>query len=110
MTSEIGERDIDAIIRQVQQQMPEVKVTQLRKIHPADDDNLWYFCLSDVEQWIQIENPACPFLVETDEQWGKKALKATTVDEAVTMIAIYLKSVKEGQTAHLVGDSYWSKL
>jgi len=56
---------------------------------------------------IQIEGASCPFLIETDEQSSRQALKATTVDEAVEMIVTYLQSVKAGRPTRLAGEPYW---
>ncbi len=103
------ERDIDIVIQQVCQRMPEVKVFQWPVKRPTDDDSLWWFDLPEVKWNIQIEGYFCPFLVETDEQCCGEALKARTIDEAVEMIVSYLQSVKTGYPAHLTGELYWSK-
>ena len=103
------ERDIDIVIRQVHQHLPEAEVVQLRVKWPADDNNLWWFSLPEVEPEIQVERACCPFLVETDEQCSSLALKAMTVDEAVTMIVNYLQSAKAGSPIQLAGELYWSK-
>lgn len=105
--SENQERDIDAVIRMVQQQMPAVRITQWHKIWPADDDNLWWFALPGVAQDIQVEGASCPFLIETDEQCCRNALKPVTVQEAVAMIINYLMAAKEGRCLHLEGQLYW---
>lgn len=106
-SSENQERDIDAVIRMAQQQMPTVRITQWHKIWPADDDSLWWFALPDVAQEIQMEGASCPFLIETDEQCCKAALKAATVQEAVAMIVGYLTAAQEGRSLHLEGQLYW---
>ncbi len=100
-------RDIDAVIRAVRQQMPSVKVAQWQKVRANDDDNLWWFALPGVKRDVQVENASCPILIETDEQCCKQALKATTVQEAVTMIVTYLTAASEGLPCHLEGNSYW---
>jgi hypothetical protein len=87
-------KDIFHIIEKVRQILPDVEVQQEQKIHPADDDGIWYFYLPGVEQNIQIESSFgwCPFIVETDEQSGYEARTAKTVDQAVEMIVEYLES------------------
>lgn len=109
-------RDIDIVIRQVQQQIPQVKIGQWHKILPGDDDNLWWFSLpgsrQDVEiegASIQIEGASCPFLIETDGQDCKAALKASTIEEATAMIVTYLKSVGEGSPCRLTGEFWWTQ-
>ena len=83
-------RDIDVLIRQVRRQMPDIEVAQWRKTRESDDDNLWWFLLPQVKPNIQIENSACPFLVETNEQCCGEALRAMTIEESVAMIVDYL--------------------
>ncbi len=100
-------RDIDVVIRRVPQEMPEVEVKQLRVKWPADEDNLWWFDLPEFKASIQIEGARCPFLIETNEQSSREAIKATTVDEAVEMIVSYLRSVKSGCPIRLTGEPYW---
>lgn len=101
------DRDIDAVIRQVRQRMPEARVARLRVKWPADDDNLWWFSLPGVKQDIQIEGAACPFLLETEEQCCGLALKAATVAEATGMIVDYLESARAGRPRRLSGQLYW---
>lgn len=101
------QRDIHVIIQRVTQEMPDVEVKQLQVKWPADDDNLWWFDLPETKASIQIEGACCPFLIETDLQSCKQALKALTVDEAVTIIVNYLQSVKAGKPRHLSGELYW---
>jgi len=105
--NEAPERDIDVVIRRVKQEVPEVEVNQLKVKWPADDDNLWWFDLPEAKATIHIEGPRRPFLIETDEQSSKQALKATTIDGAVEMIVSYLRSVKSGCPIRLAGESYW---
>ena len=47
------------------------------------------------------------FLVETDEQSSKDALKAATVQEAIRMIVEYLTAAKASQSTHITGPLYW---
>lgn len=108
MTEDGGpERDIDVVIRRVTEEMPEVEADQLRAKWPADDDNLWWFNLPDAKATIQIEHSCCPFLLETNEQSSREALKATAIDEAVEMIVSYLRSVKSGCPIRLMGEPHW---
>jgi hypothetical protein len=102
-------RDIDRILASVQQRLPDVTVVQHVAIHPGDDDGIWWFSLPGVSQNVHLEAPFgnCPFLVETNEQCCKDALKATTVQEAVTVIVEYLAAAKEGRTLYMGGQLYW---
>jgi hypothetical protein len=86
-------RDIDEIVRRVKYAVPETGVEQLRVVHPADDDGIWYFSSPNVDGEIQIESPngACPFLVETAELSSDSARKAESVDAAVEMIVDFLR-------------------
>jgi hypothetical protein len=90
------ERDIDRIIQQVKEQLPEVDVVQLQKIHPADDDGIWWFRLPGIEKDIQIESSYgnCPFIVETDELCCEQARNVESVDDAVKMVVEYLRSLE----------------
>ena len=90
------ERDIDRIIQQVKEQLPEVDVVQLQKIHPADDDGIWWFRLPGIDKDIQIESSYgnCPFIVETDELCCEQARNAESVDDAVKMVVEYLRSLE----------------
>ena len=89
-------RDIDRIIERVEEQTPEAVVVQIQKIHPADDDGLWWFGLPGIKKDIQIESSYgnCPFIVETDELCCDQARNAESVDDAVKMIVEYLRSLK----------------
>lgn len=88
-------RDIDLIIEKAKQRLPEVRVYQIHKTHPADDNGVWIFSLPNVESDIQIESSygVCPFIVETNEQCCADARTASSIDDAVLMIVDYLKSV-----------------
>ena len=101
------ERDIDAVIRQVRQQIPDVIVTQLHKNRSNDDDHLWWFDLPEIQSGLQMEGASCPFFLETDEQSSQNALKPRTVAEAVTLIVTYLASVRAGHPISLPGQRYW---
>lgn len=90
-------RDIDLIIEKIRQQLPEVAVWQEVKIHPADDDGIWFFYYSRRKPDIQLESSLgmCPFMVVTDEYWGANAKTANTIDEAVSIVVDCLISVKD---------------
>ncbi len=88
-------RDIDQIIEKVRHQIPHVIIYQHTKIHPADDDGIWWFGLPGIEKDIQVESSygQCTFIVETDELCSENARTVRTVDEAVLMITEYLRSL-----------------
>jgi hypothetical protein len=96
-------RDIDQIVASVQQQIPEVIVSQLQKKFVGDDDGIWWFILPGVSQDIQLESPSgsCPFLVETDEQSSHEARIAQTVEQAVGMIVSFLTPMRRASTASI---------
>ena len=102
-------RDIDLIIDGVAQKLPSAIVTQIKPNHPVDDDGLWWFSLPGVASEIQIESfdGTCPFLVETDEQCCRTALRASTVEQAVRFISDYLNAASEGRPIQLEGKQYW---
>lgn len=87
-------RDIEAIIAQVQQKLPQVNVQQHVVSHPGiDDDGVWWFSLPDVKKDIQIESSSgtCPFLVEHDDMTSRnQAQQGRKVEEVVDMIVSYL--------------------
>lgn len=90
-------RDIDRIVDAVKKQFPEVKVVQMDKIHPVDDDGLWWFRLPGKSKDIQIESSTgeCPFLVESDDTANSlDAVTAHTVDETVKLISLYLDQLR----------------
>ncbi len=105
------ERDIDSIIRQVTEKIPEVKVEQLSVKFPGDDDNLWWFDVPEAIRTIQVEGEACPFMIETQQQCCgngyHNALKANTIEEASEMIVSYLRSVQAGQPIKIAGELWW---
>jgi hypothetical protein len=104
-------RDIDRIISQVKALLPESKVVQEPAHgHPAYYDNgIWYFSWPGASSDVQLESTSgeCPFLVETNEQCCKEALKASTVDQAVQWIVEYLSTAAEGRSVRLDGERYW---
>lgn len=89
-------RDIESIIERVKQQIPEAVVKQWIRVHPADDDGIWWFYFPGVKKDIQIEswNGICPVIVESDDFSSFDAKTAHSIDEAVLMISEYLNSLK----------------
>ncbi len=104
-------RDIDRIIEQVKILLPEAKVIQEPKHNHAAyyDNGIWYFSLPAIRTDIQIESTygECPFVVETNEQSSREALKASTVEEAIRLIVEYLSAASEGRAIQLDGERYW---
>ena len=91
-------RDIDLIISAVREQLPEVDVQQWQKMHPADDDGMWFFSLEGSKGEIQLESSSgnCPFMVESDAMSrSDQATQVATVPEAVKSVTDYLTSLKE---------------
>ena len=89
-------RDIDSIIEQVQNRLPNVTVTQMRKTHPADDDGIWWFRLPNVAKEIQIESSLgnCPFMIEHDDMRSTaEAITANSIDDVVNNVVGYLQSL-----------------
>ena len=108
MSSErvVRELDAEAIIRRVEEQMPEVTVQQMYVPNPSDYKYLWWFSLLGYGICLQIEGPNCPLMLETD-----MAYRVRTVDEGVSMITTYLRAVLEGkpEPIHLEGEPYWGE-
>jgi len=89
-------RDIEQVIEQVKQQLPDVKADQLAPTHPgADEDGLWFFRMPGTDHEIAIESPTgqSPFTIEHDDMSGPgEAETANTVDEAVEKVVTYLSA------------------
>lgn len=85
--------DIDGVIGSARQTMPGLSVTQLRQVHPGDDEGIWWFSVAGVSEDVHLESStgSCPFIVETNEQCCSEARWAYTVEEAVTMVVGYLE-------------------
>jgi hypothetical protein len=92
-------RDIDRIIEQVRQRLPDVRVQQHWVPDPRTaDDGIWWFYLPGVENDIQIESSlgSRPFLVEhTEMESTAEAVVAHTVDQAVEKIVSYLSRLTD---------------
>ena len=103
-------RDIDMITENVREQLPGVTVEQLKVVHPADDDGIWWFSLSDVKRDVHVESSFgnCPFLIETSEQSSGEALRASSVDQTVQLIVEYLTAAsKQIAPIILTAERYW---
>jgi len=90
------ERDVDKIIELLKQEFPSLKVVQLEKVHPADDDGLWWYRLPGMTKDIQIESPSgnCPFLIESDDDKSSKdALIGLSIADVVERVSAYLRSL-----------------
>ena len=89
-----GERDIDVIARRVKERFPDAEFEQLKVMHPADDDGLWFFSSAlDRGDDIQIESSSgmCPFLIETNRDDRRRI--GATIDETVAAVAEHLSTV-----------------
>lgn len=92
-------RDIDAIINSVREKYPNVCVDQLKVMHPADDDGIWYFRnLEFPEDEIQIESPygACPFLIETKRDSSRRY--GGTITEVVSIICHHFQTSSRNES------------
>ena len=92
-------KDIDAIIAGVRRIIPEVKVDQLHKTHPPDDDGLWWFGLPGVREDIQIESSSynCPFIIEHQSMTSSaEAMEGRTVEETILAVIAYLQPRRTG--------------
>ena len=90
-------RDIDYIIEALKARVPELIVVQMNRVHPADDDNLWWFRLPREQRDIQVESPTgnCPFLVEcSDDKSSSDARTGQTAEEVIAMVEQYLASLR----------------
>ena len=94
---ERDEKGIDLIIEKVKERLPDADFYQLTVINPNDDDGIWWFYLPELEPEVHVESSygMCPFIIETDEQWGRDAVETDTVDETVKFIVEYLESKRK---------------
>jgi len=93
-------RDIDDIICLLRECFPTLKVVQLEKTHPADDDGLWWFRLPGITKDIQVESSTgnCPFMIESDDDLSSDdALIGRSVGEVVEKVSSYLQSLAPDQ-------------
>ena len=90
-------RDIDKITEALRKKFPDLKVVQMDKVHPADDDGLWWFRLPGIKKDIQIESPSgnCPFIIESDgDKSSEGARTGHTSEEVIDIVANYLSSLR----------------
>jgi hypothetical protein len=80
--------ELDAIIRGVRAEIPDVTWEQVRVMHPADDDGLWFFRRDGID--VQLESPGgmCPFVVEGNRP-GQR-VDGRSVDEVVDVLIRWL--------------------
>lgn len=91
--------DIDLIIERMRSAVPDVEITQMHKVHAADDDGLWWFRRPGKSIQIESSSHSLPFLIEHDG--GTAALMATTIDDVVHHVVTYLKSqARSGRNSH----------
>jgi hypothetical protein len=93
-------RDIDDIISLLRERFPALKVVQMHKTHPADDDGLWWFRLPGVTKDIQVESSTgnCPLIIESsDDRSAVDARTGRSVDEVVEIVSRYLQSLAPDQ-------------
>jgi len=89
-------RDIDVVIECVQIHLPTVSVTQLNKVHPADDDGLWWFRIPGIVKDFQVESSSgrSPFLIEHDDMSSSsEAIIAPDPLSAAKAVIEYLRSL-----------------
>jgi len=80
-------RDIDSVLRLLQQAHPAISAQQLGVSHPgADDDGLWFFRhpASAVEIQLESSTGNLPFLVEGSTSPDRRL--ADTVQAAVALV------------------------
>jgi hypothetical protein len=89
-----NKRDIDKIIEAVKTKFPNVTIEQLKVMHSADDNGLWYFSFEKFKDEIQIESSSgiCPFLIESNR--SDKRVYGNSVDEVVNIICEHLRTSK----------------
>lgn len=88
-----SERDIEKIVQLVKNRIPDVNIEQLRVTHPADDNGIWFFWMSDTAgDDIQIESSygKCPFLIETNRNGHRRI--GNTIEETVGIICSHLEN------------------
>jgi len=105
----IAGKDIELVIRAIRSSMPIVIVRQYEVMKGSDDDGVWNFSLEAGGKNIQLESSTynCPFVIETDEQCCKEALKANDVEEVVRLVLTYLRAVEGGSSVFLKGSLHW---
>ena len=79
-------KDIEKISQILRQEFPLIQIEQLKTVHPADDDGLWFIKWPNKQGEVQIESSTgnCPFLIESTK--FNKPLHGKTVEDVVTKI------------------------
>lgn len=89
-----NKRDTDKIIEAVKTKFPNVTIEQLKVMHSADDNGLWYFSFEKLKAEIQIESSfgKCLFLIESNR--SDERVFGNSVDEVVNIICEHLRTSK----------------
>jgi hypothetical protein len=79
-------RTIEQLIPAVEAAFPGVRVRQLQKTLPGDDDGLWFVThpSSDVEVNVETNNGEFPVLIENSK--NDTRVTTTTIDETIAAI------------------------
>ena len=80
-------RDIDNIIKRLQDEISGVHVTQLQVAHPgSDDDGIWFIKIPDKTGEVQIESSDGnrPFIIESD--FNTDRLSGRSIDEVIEIV------------------------
>lgn len=93
-------RDINEITAAVRERLPDVQVYQLKVIHPADDDGVWWFSLPGIDADVQLDSTdgLCPFLVDYSDREHPAAAETVDSIEEVTRRIVEFLSSKRGRT------------
>lgn len=88
-------KDIDAISAALSARHSKIKVIQNTKIHPADDDNLWWFRIASSSGEVQIESVDgnCPFWLEDSSMKSSAdAVKLESVEQVIDAISSFFEN------------------
>jgi hypothetical protein len=83
--------EIDTIQEQVRAVMPDVKIEQLKVLHPrVDDDGIWTFRREGKKEEVSLESSTgrAPFLVESTT--SEQRFIASKVEEAIQAVQAFL--------------------
>lgn len=79
------ETDIEAIIRHLSAERPDVQVKRLNASHKADDDGIWFFSAGGtIEVQLESANGNFPILIESNSNERRTTVDA--VDQAINVI------------------------
>ncbi len=84
-------RDVDRIIEEIERLLPDVRWEQWKRMHPTDDDGLWFFRVPSSANEVQIEssNGVSPFLIEHDATNERQT--GNTIAEVVAKVVEWLR-------------------